>query len=338
MKILSVIVPCYNSAAYMRRCIESLLPGGDDLEILVIDDGSTDDTLAIARDYERAYPGMVRAIHQENTGHGGAINTGLRHATGAYFKVVDSDDWLDSLALEKVLARLRGFALKGGAVDLLITNFIYDKAGAKRKKVMQYRRALPGEAVLTWADVRRLSIGHYILMHSVIYRTGLLNACGLRLPAHTFYVDNLFVYEPMRCVRTLYYLDVDLYHYFIGRDDQSINEEVMIRRIDQQLRVNRLMLHAIDLEAIGERRQRQYLFSYLEIVTMVSSVLLLRADTAEAEAKLNQLWQEIEQSAPWTYRRLRGGLMGRILHLPGRLGRSVALACYTLAQSVFGFN
>ena len=195
MKILSVIVPCYNSAAYMRRCIESLLPGGDDLEILVIDDGSTDDTLAIARDYERAYPGMVRAIHQENTGHGGAINTGLRHATGAYFKVVDSDDWLDSLALEKVLARLRGFALKGGAVDLLITNFIYDKAGAKRKKVMQYRRALPGEAVLTWADVRRLPIGHYILMHSVIYRTGLLNACGLRLPAHTFYVDNLFVYE-----------------------------------------------------------------------------------------------------------------------------------------------
>ena len=94
MKILSVVVPCYNSAAYMRRCIESLLPGGDDLEILVIDDGSTDDTLAIARDYERAYPGMVRAIHQENTGHGGAINTGLRHATGAYFKVVDSDDWI----------------------------------------------------------------------------------------------------------------------------------------------------------------------------------------------------------------------------------------------------
>ena len=97
MKLLSVAVPCYNSAAYMRRCVDSLLPGGEEVEILIIDDGSADDTLSIARDYEQKHPGVVRAIHQENAGHGGAINTALRHASGLYFKVVDSDDWVLSL-------------------------------------------------------------------------------------------------------------------------------------------------------------------------------------------------------------------------------------------------
>lgn len=338
MKLLSVVVPCYNSAAYMRRCIESLLPGGEDVEILIVDDGSKDDTFAIAQAYERAHTGMVRAIHQKNAGHGGAVNTGLSHASGMYFKVVDSDDWLDIPAFKKVLACLRRFVEKGECVDLLIANYVYDKVGAKHKKVMQYRRALPRECVLKWEDVRRLPLGHYILMHSVIYRTELLLACGLHLPEHTFYVDNLFVYKPMRSVCTLYYIDVNLYHYFIGRKDQSIQEDVMIRRIDQQLKVNRLMLRAVDLETIEDLRQRQYLFSYLEIITMISTVLLLRSGTAEADGKRDLLWREIEQTAPDVHRRLRNGIMGRVLRLPGRFGRGTALMCYAVAQKFFGFN
>ena len=81
MKLLSVAIPCYNSAAYMRNCIESLLPGGDEVEILIVDDGSTkDNTAEIADEYERNYPGICRAIHQENGGHGEAVNAGLRNA------------------------------------------------------------------------------------------------------------------------------------------------------------------------------------------------------------------------------------------------------------------
>ena len=96
MKILSFAVPCYNSEAYMRKCIDSLLPGGEDVEIIIVDDGSSDGTAAIADEYEAKYPGICRAIHQENAGHGGAVNTGITNARGMYFKVVDSDDWLDT--------------------------------------------------------------------------------------------------------------------------------------------------------------------------------------------------------------------------------------------------
>ncbi len=93
--------------------------------------------------------------------------------------------------------------------------------------------------------------GQYILMHSVIYRTKLLRECGLELPKHTFYVDNLYVYVPLPCVKTLYYMDVDFYRYFIGREDQSVNENVMIRRIDQQIKVNKIMVDSFDLWKIA---------------------------------------------------------------------------------------
>ena len=102
MKLLTFAIPCYNSEAYMEKCIESILPGGEDVEILIVDDGSKDRTAEIADRYEREYPTICRAIHQENGGHGEAVNAGIRNATGLYFKVVDSDDWVDFDFYEKL--------------------------------------------------------------------------------------------------------------------------------------------------------------------------------------------------------------------------------------------
>ena len=101
------------------------------------------------------------------------------------------------------------------AVSYTHLNFVYEKQGAKHKKVMNYNTALPKNEVFTWDDVKVFIAGQYILMHSVIYRTELLRDCGLELPMHTFYVDNIFVYEPLPHVRKMYYLDVNFYRYFI---------------------------------------------------------------------------------------------------------------------------
>lgn len=339
MKLLSVAIPCYNSAAYMRRCIESLLPGGDEMEILIVDDGSQkDDTLAIAQAYEAKYPGIVRAIHQDNAGHGGAVNKGLAHATGLYFKVVDSDDWVDTEVLQHILAALRGFCKPEDQIDLLVSNYVYDKAGATHKKVMRYAHALPTGRVLTWADVDRLPLGQYILMHSVIYRTAMLKAIGLTLPEHTFYVDNLYVYRPMQYVQRMYYIDENFYHYFIGRDDQSVQESVMIKRIDQQLRVNRLMVDTVRLQTVENRRQQQYMFAYLSIVTMISNVFLMLMQQDEAESKRAALWQHIQQTDPWVYHKLNHSFVGRMAHVHTRAGRWLVVHGYAIAQKVVGFN
>ena len=137
MKLLSIAIPCYNSEAYMEKCIESLLTGGEDVEILVVDDGSKDRTAEIADAYAEKYPTIVRAIHQENGGHGEAVNAGIRNATGLYFKVVDSDDWVNEEAYSKILKTLEELIRGPQTVDLLISNFVYEKQGASRKKVMQ---------------------------------------------------------------------------------------------------------------------------------------------------------------------------------------------------------
>ena len=336
MKLLSIAIPCYQSQDYMAHAIESLLSGGGEVEILVVDDGSRDETARIADDYERRYPGIVRAIHKENGGHGDAVMAGLRNATGLYFKVVDSDDWADAEAYPQVLSTLRSFA--DGSIDMLISNYIYDKAGARHKHVMSYHHALPQNRVFGWEETRRFRKGQYILMHSVIYRTQLLRSCGLDLPKHTFYVDELYVYVPLKDVRSMYYLDVNFYHYFIGREDQSVQEQVMIRRIDQALRVNRLLVSQVDPYAVEDIHKRRYMLNFLEIVTTVSSVLLTKSGTEENLQKKKELWDYIRSTNPAVYRTLRRRLLGRLAHLPGKPGRIMIVGGYKLAQKIFGFN
>ena len=105
MKLLSIAIPCYNSEAYMEKCIESLLKGGEEVEILVVNDGSSDRTAEIADAYAEKYPTIIKAIHQENGGHGEAVNAGIRNATGLYFKVVDSDDWVNEEAYKQIVKK-----------------------------------------------------------------------------------------------------------------------------------------------------------------------------------------------------------------------------------------
>ena len=338
MKVLSITVPCYNSQEYMRKCIESLLSGGDEVEILVVDDGSSDRTLEIAQEYEKNYPGIVRAIHQENKGHGGAVNTGLAHATGLYFKVVDSDDWVNEEAFQEVLETLRRFVYGEETLDMLVTNFVYEKEGARRKKVMKYHTAFPKDKVFGWNDVKFFMTGQYILMHSVIYRTGLLLQCGLELPKHTFYVDNIFVYQPLPHVKHIYYLDVNFYRYYIGRQDQSVNEEVMIGRIDQQIRVTKLMLGYYDAMKISSRKLRHYMIQYLEIMMTICSVLAIKSGTEENLEKKKELWQYLKKQNLPLYLRLRMGFLGQGCNLPGKGGRELLILGYKITQKFYGFN
>lgn len=338
MKILSVAVPCYNSEAYMEKCIDSLLEGGENVEILIVDDGSKDGTAKIADDYAAKFPTIVKAIHQENGGHGEAVNTGLRNATGAYFKVVDSDDWVQKEAYGTILRTLGELLCGPETVDMIISNFVYEKVGAKRKKVMQYRHCFPQNEVFGWEEIKHMPKGKYLLMHSLIYRTQLLCDCNLELPKHTFYVDNLFAFEPLPYVTTMYYLDVNFYRYFIGREDQSVNERVMIGRIDQQLRVNRIMIDTFIKYDLRPRGLKKYMIDYLDIVTTVSSIMLIRSGSEENLEKKKELWDYMKEKDRGLYYKLRFGLFGRMTHLPGNGGRKISVTAYRICQKFYGFN
>ncbi len=341
MKLLTIAIPCYNSEGYMRKCVESLLVGGEDVEIIIVDDGSKDGTAAIADEYAERFPSIVHAVHKENGGHGSAVNAGIENASGLFFKVVDSDDWVKESDYIQILDTLRNLAGGEKVLDMLISNFVYEKEGEKRNKVMRYHHALPQNEMFTWDDVRYFRKGQYILMHSVIFRTKLLKDCGLKLPEHTFYVDNLYVFEPLPFVKNMYYLDVNFYRYYIGREGQSVNETIMISRIDQQIKVNKIMVdYMVENKAKikANRKMKRYMFNYLEIITTISSILLIRGGSEEHLAKKKELWDYIRQKDKMLYTRLRYGILGSSMNLPGKSGRKISVEGYRICQRFFKFN
>ena len=341
MKLLTIAIPSYNSQDYLSKCIESLLPGGDDVEIIVVNDGSKDNTSKIGHEYAQKYPSMVKVIDKPNGGHGSAVNAGLEAATGLYYKVVDSDDWVKENAYLEILDKLRDFAGSRTVIDMLISNFVYEKEGAPKKKLMRYGHALPKNQVFGWEDVHHFRKAQYILMHSVIFRTKLLRECGLKLPEHTFYVDNIFVFEPLPYVKNMYYMDVNFYRYFIGRDDQSVNEKVMISRIDQQLRVNKIMIDYMNINKkmiFSQKALKNYMINYLDIITTVSSIMLILSGTEENLRKKQELWRYLKETDSYLFYRLRLGLLGNSMNLPGKGGRKISVEGYRIARRFFNFN
>lgn len=338
MKLLTVAIPCYNSAEYMNRAIDTVLTGGEEIEILIVNDGSKDDTAKIADEYAAANPTMIRVIHQENGGHGEAVNTGLRNATGLYYKVVDSDDWVEEEALQKVLALLRSMVRKETNLDLLIANYVYEKVSMNKQKVMDYLGAIPTDRIIGWDDIEHFRSSQYILMHSVIYRTQLLRDCGLVLPKHTFYVDNIFVYQPLPKVKTMYYINVDLYRYFIGREDQSVNEKVMISRIDQQIRVTQILIESHDLTKLESRKLRQYMRNYLAMMMTVCTVFLFREGSKESIQKKKGIWNFLKQTNYGLYKEVSSCLLGLCMQMKGIVGRRIIVVGYKITKKIFGFG
>lgn len=337
-KILSVAVPCYNSQDYMKKSIDSILAGGDEVEIIIVDDGSTDDTGAIADAYAEKYPGICKVVHQENGGHGEAVNTGLANATGHFFKVVDSDDRVNKEALHSLLDIMRRSITEKRRLDMLLSNYVYDKQGEKRKKVIKYTTVFPKDTYFTWNDTKHFHQWQNILMHSVIYRTALLKECGLKLPAHTFYVDSIFVFKPLAYVKVMYYADVNFYWYFIGREDQSVHEDVMIKRYDQQILVNHLLIDIYSEEQIKNKKCEKYMRQYLQMITAVSTVLAHISEDEDKLRKKDELWAYMKQKDEKLYRRVKKAIVSIGTNLPGKGGHKVAVTGYRVCKKIFKFN
>ncbi|MCR4951438.1 MAG: glycosyltransferase [Solobacterium sp.] len=348
MKLISFAIPCYNSAAYMEHCIKTLLTGGSDIEIIIVDDGSKKDSTAqIADAYAKKYPDVIKAVHQENGGHGEAVNTGLKNAEGQFFKVVDSDDWVSIPDLKNVLDVLRRLSaenrLNGSELpDMFIANYVYDKVYVSHKKVIRYTGYLPENRIFTWDEAKPMPVGKYILMHSVIYRTEVLRESGLQLPKHTFYVDNIYVTAPLPYVKKLYYMNADLYHYYIGREDQSVNETVMKSRIDQQLRVNKIMVDDLARENPENPNVWRYMRNYLDIITNVSGLLCVLIGTEEAMQKKDELWEYIRNRDDKVYKSLYNGFIATAfrtaMRFPSPANVKIVKTVYGIARKIYGFN
>ena len=345
-KYITFTVPCYNSQDYMKRCIESLLIGGEDVEIIIVDDGSTDATGEIADYYEKTYPNIVKAVHKENGGHGSGVNKGLELAKGIFFKVVDSDDWLDAEAYRKLLYRVKRFwslkevGLVHAIPDLLVCNYIYDHLDEGTYHAIHYRNVFPTEEMCDWNDIGRFHTSQYLIMHALMFRTALLRQSKVILPEHTFYVDNIFAYKPLPYVRNIYYMDIDLYHYYIGRADQSVNEKVLMSRIDQQIKVTEIVFKCVDLNEVREKYPKlaEYMCRNISIMMAISSIHLLLINSREAYGKRKRLWNDVKEENVRLYFRLKYTTLSGLTYLPGRLGSLLTRSGYRAARKIYQFQ
>lgn len=339
-KILTFVVPAFNMDSYLERCVNSLVAVKDtsDIEILIVDDGSSDGTPALADVYESRMPEVVRAIHQSNKGHGGAVNTGIAQAKGMYVKVVDADDWVGPEALERMMAVLRKQASENEPVDLIVTDYVYDKVSRHIKHVVRFNHVMEADRILGWDDLKHFGLAQYMIMHSITFRTEVVRSSGMKLPEHTFYVDFIFAYQPFPWVNTIMYLDMPFYHYFIGRNGQSVETSAMIRRVDQLRRVNSLMAHATPEKATVPSGLYNYMIHFLSINSVVTSVfLILSGDPKNYEYK-EQLWRDIDNMSPEIGHDLRRKVASRAINIPGKAGRFLIRHGYRLAELLVGFN
>ena len=320
-KTLTFVVPAYNMTEYLERCIMSLITAkrNDDIEVLIVDDGSSDGTLEMAQKFEARYPSIVRAIHQANKGHGGAVNTGIAAASGMYVKVVDADDWVGPESLEQVMAVLREEADSTEPIDMLVTNYVYDKVGKRNKHVVNFRHAMKAGARLAWNDLGHFGLAEYILMHALTYRTAVVRESGMQLPEHTFYVDFIYAYQPFPWVKTMKYLDTPFYHYFIGRDGQSVQTDVMIRRVDQLRLVNQCMVRATPERDTVPDGLYRYMIHFLAIESSVASVFMILSRDPENYEKKKDMWDDIKAYSPTIYKDVRKKAMSRALNLRGSI-------------------
>lgn len=335
-KLLTVTVPCYNSQDYMRGCVDSLLVGGERVEVIIIDDGSTDATGAIADEYASKYPTIVKVIHQENGGHGEGINQGVKHATGVYFKVVDSDDKM-SEDFPAFLDALETCEKEGG-VDMVVTNYYYVHTDGVGDRSIDYSNALPQNRIFEWKDIQRFRLHQMLTIHSSTFRTSLLKAWDEPLPRKIFYEDNLMICKNLPSVKKLYYFPKDLYRYWIGRPDQSVQEAAVTRRYTHQLTVSEKSFMACNLDTIEEPKLKKYLKHELFMLFGMAVTFARLNKSDEADANLEKMWDNCKQyNLKWgRYYRHRTPIS--VACIKGKLGRFIAISCYRIANKVVKFN
>lgn len=340
--LVTFVVPCYNSVEYMKRSIDSLLSASQPCEILIINDGSSDDTSAIAHDYAERHPHVI-AIDQENTNWGGVVNHGISLARGRYFKILDSDDYFDEHALRRVLDTLALAVEAENAPDLLITNYVYDHLGSESQRVMQYRSFFPAGRVFTWNEMslsgnKKIYQDKFIMIHAAWYKTSVLRESGVRLVEGVSYMDSILLLHPMPFVKTLFYLDVAPYHYLIGREGQSVEIEVVKKHIDEQILASKLAIDDCDYAELykSEPSCAMLMTGYVSCMMSVSTIHLFMIGTPEAREKERELWDYLAKKNPALYKNVKKSWAGRA-NRKTRLGQRLALAGYALAQVIYKF-
>lgn len=319
-KLLSFIIPAYNVEAYIEVCLRSFLnpQALEQIEVIVVNDGSSDRTEEIVQSYVNQYPSVFRLHSQKNGGHGKAINSGTRLAEGKYFKVIDADDWIITENLPELLAHLSKLE-----ADVVLTPFHQVSMADRSRETWRMYCSEYGrpytleEVVASFRDFDRC-----LTFHGIMYRTDFYRAYGHVLPEKVYYEDQEFASIPCCHASSIVPIDLFLYQYLVGNSQQSVSMSNRVKRIGDIARVSQNILRYLKEHPELNAAAKEYLFKKAEVVVLSYYVTacLFQADKQKGIAQAKQYTKEILALSPELAKRVEGKyrlycLMAR-LHIP----------------------
>ncbi len=298
-KTLSVVIPAYNVEQYIGQCLGSFedIRALRDMEILVVDDGSTDQTAEIAEKYCRKYPGQYHLFRKENGGHGSAVNYGIRRAEGKYFKVVDGDDWVDKAVLPDFISLLKTLDS-----DVIASDYNCVQEGTGR--ILQKRRSAKNSYHYKreWGFAEAVT-EPVITIHSMTVKTKILQENPIHLDENCFYEDQEYILYPIPYCTSVYYDPHPLYQYRLGRKGQSVDIQVMQQRRDQHMRVLESLFDYNDRHKEIQTYKKQYLEKGIaEAVDDEYQIFLSMGNKPEVLEEIKAFDERLKTQQPGVYR------------------------------------
>lgn len=279
--LFTFLVPCYNGEIFINNSFHSLMNERlfneglmNMYEVILISDGSTDNSVQLASKWadewnKKVRKNFVRIIDKKNGQYGSVINRGLKIAKGIYFKVLDVDDTFNVSSLIKLLYATAGFRKQ---VDVIFTDHTYEKVGSNNQELLSLRNNFEPNKFL---DIKKTSLPNdLITMHSIIYRTNILRDMNYKQIEGVFYSDSQYSLIPLANVKIMYYIQIPLYRYYIGRNEQSVNLKVMVKNMEHQFAVRKKILEEIDFKKIKFSSLRNYYLKALRQMVQWSIMLI----------------------------------------------------------------
>lgn len=297
-KILSVSIAAYNVEKFLHKTLKSLVVPEimDELEVIIVSDGSTDKTPEIAREYCDKYPGTFILIDKENGGYGSTINAAIKVARGKYFRLLDGDDWFDSEGLRSLITQLRD-----ADEDMIITKFkrVFESDGHEEERD---QTALLSKDSGTFDDV---DTTEWFTMHGTAFRTAIWKENNIHITEHCFYTDQEYDLLPLRWVNTIRRIPVMLYCYRIGRAEQSVSPQGLEKHYLEEEKVLHKLYGIYSEVDENKTAKDKYIFNYLSLRTQFHiGIYLIISNTDEHKKQMIAFIEELKRKRPLIYDRV----------------------------------
>ncbi|MGI6104568.1 MAG: glycosyltransferase family 2 protein [Raoultibacter sp.] len=295
--LLTIVMPCYNVEAYLNRGLESLADKRFEgkLEVLIVNDGSTDETEQIAQSYVDAHPEIFRLITKENGGHGSGINTGIREASGLYFRILDGDDWVNTDNLFALLERLVDIDS-----DMIVDEMTEVDMDSGNERFCELPSFIEVDTEQAFEEIcNNEDTESYISIHTLSVRTSLLRNFGIEVLEKVFYEDYEYIVKTTCYTKTVVFLRLNIYQYLVGNANQSVAAENFVKRYDQHQRIVSELLDFASRTSFSPKIQ-DYLNKKIELIinTHYNILLIFDSDRARGRKRTNEFRRWLQDAHP----------------------------------------